>query len=230
MRKQLPLQSFNKNTHSQPEASYCGTVQALMGALDVRECETQRHSERVARYTRFLAEEMGISGEDLEDIYRGALLHDIGKIGIPDAILLKPASLTEAEWKIMRKHPEIGWEILLNVEFLKASAEIVLTHEERFNGSGYPKGLRGEQIPLGARIFAVVDTLDAMAFDRPYRKAIPFPLIEAEIIKGKGTQFDPEVIEVFQQNLQRFEEWVRGDKTEPCKPFWEQQIKEELAR
>jgi response regulator RpfG family c-di-GMP phosphodiesterase len=143
---------------------------------------------------------------------------------------LKPASLTEAEWKIMKKHPEIGWEILLNVEVLKSCAEIVLTHEERFDGSGYPRRLRGEQIPLGARIFALMDTLDAMASDRPYRKAMPFPLIEAEIFKGKGTQFDPEVIEGFQQYLHTFEEWVRWDKKKPCKPYWERQIEEEPDR
>lgn len=215
-----------KEIYRQLAAAYRGTIEALVAALDARECETHRHSERVGQYARFLAEEMGVQGEDLEDIYRGALLHDIGKIGLPDAILLKPASLTGAEWKVMRRHPEMGRRILANVEFLIPASEIVFTHEERFDGSGYPRGLKGDQIPLGARIFAVMDTLDAMAFDRPYRKAIPFDLIEPEILKGKGSQFDPEVIDTFQGNIRTFEEWVRQDKRQECEPHWKHTIME----
>ena len=203
------------------ENAYRGTMEVLVAALDARECETHRHSERVAQYTRFLAEKMGMKGGDLEDIFRGALLHDIGKIGVPDAILLKPASLTEQEWMVMKRHPEMGRQILLNVEFLKPAADIVFNHEERFDGTGYPIGLRGDQIPLGSRIFAVMDALDAMAFDRPYRKAMPFDAVVKEILRGAGTQFDPEVIGVFRANTSTFEEWVRKDQQEICEPHGE---------
>lgn len=207
-----------KEVQRRLEAAYRGTLEVLVAALDARECETHRHSERVAQYTRFLAEKMGIKGKDLEDIYRGALLHDIGKIGIPDAILLKPTSLTEEEWKVMKRHPEMGRRILLNVEFLKPATEIVFAHEERFDGTGYPKGLRGAQIPLGCRIFAVMDAVDAMAFDRPYRKAMPFEAAVQEILKGVGSQFDPAVVEVFRADIRTFEEWVRRDQQEICEP------------
>lgn len=200
------------------EAAYRGTMEVLVAALDARECETHRHSERVAQYTRFLAEKIGMKGGDLEDIFRGALLHDIGKIGVPDAILLKPASLTEEEWKVMKKHPEMGRQIVSSVDFLKPASEIVFTHEERFDGSGYPRGLRGDQIPVGSRIFAVMDALDAMTFDRPYRKAIPFEAIEVEILKGTGSQFDPNVVEAFRWNIKTFMEWTERDKQEACEP------------
>ncbi|MEW6324751.1 MAG: HD domain-containing phosphohydrolase [Nitrospirota bacterium] len=205
-----------KEAYRQLDAAYDGTLEALVSALDLRECETHRHSERVAGYTRALAETMGITGKALEDIHRGALLHDIGKIGVPDAILLKPASLTPDEWTVMKKHPEMGRRILQDVEFLKSAAELVLAHEERFDGSGYPRGLRGDQIPLGARIFAVMDALDAMAFDRPYRKAMPFEAVARELLKGAGSQFDPDVIEVFRRDLGAFEERVRRDTQEIC--------------
>lgn len=203
------------------EGAYRGTMEVLVAALDARECETHCHSERVARYTRFLAEKMGEKGGDLEDIYRGALLHDIGKIGVPDAVLLKPAPLTEEEWRIMRKHPEIGLQILSGIEFLRPASEIVLSHEERFDGAGYPRGLRGEEIPMGARIFAVMDTLDAMAFDRPYRKGRLFKAVVAEIRRGAGSQFDPKVVEVFCQNTSTLEAWVRQDRQEVCEPHGE---------
>src|SRR5262245_38425062 len=137
---------------------------------------------------------MEIHGPDLPDIYRGALLHDVGKIGIPDAILRKPGKLTPEEWVEMRRHPEIGYRILHGINFLEAAREIVLSHQETYDGSGYPRGLKGKEIPLGARIFAVVDTLDAMTSDRPYRKALPYQRARAEILKFSGTQFDPEVV------------------------------------
>jgi putative nucleotidyltransferase with HDIG domain len=210
-----------KEVQRRLEAAYRGTLEVLVAALDARECETHRHSERVAQYSRFLAEKMGMKAEELEDIYRGALLHDIGKIGVPDAILLKPTSLTEEEWKVMKKHPEMGQRILLNVEFLKPATEIVISHEERFDGSGYSRGLRGDQIPLGSRIFAVMDALDAMAFDRPYRKAIPFEAVVREILKGSGSQFDPKVVEAFRANIYTFEEWVRQDQQGLCEPHGE---------
>ena len=209
------------------DAAYRGTMEVLVAALDARECETHRHSERVAQYTRFLAEKMDVKGGDLEDIYRGALLHDIGKIGVPDAILLKPTSLTEEEWKVMKKHPEMGRQILSNVVFLKPASEIVFTHEERFDGSGYPQRLQGKHIPLGSRIFAVMDAMDAMAFDRPYRKAIPFDAIEAEILKGAGSQFDPKVVEAFRKNRPTFKEWIMRDQQEECETHGEHMARDD---
>jgi HD-GYP domain-containing protein (c-di-GMP phosphodiesterase class II) len=129
------------------------------------------------------------------DIFRGALLHDIGKIGVPDAILLKPGPLDPQEWEEMRKHPQVGFNILKSIGFLKIPAEIVLSHQERYDGTGYPRALGGDAIPLGARIFAVADALDAMASDRPYRKSLGFERAIQEIARQSGTQFDPQVVE-----------------------------------
>ena len=132
-----------------------------MQALDAREHETSDHSQRVVRYTLAIADRLSVPAADQPDIARGALLHDIGKIGVPDAILLKPGALTSEEWDEMHRHPQIGWTILKSITFLRVPAEIVLTHQERFDGSGYPRGLKGDAIPLGSRIFAIADTLDA---------------------------------------------------------------------
>jgi HD-GYP domain-containing protein (c-di-GMP phosphodiesterase class II) len=140
---------------------------------------------------------MGVVDPELTDIYRGALLHDVGKIGIPDAILRKPGKLTTEEWVEMRRHPEIGYRILQGINFLEASREVVLSHQECYDGSGYPRGLKGKEIPLGARIFSVVDTLDAMTSDRPYRKALSQQAAREEIRKFSGTQFDPDVVQAF---------------------------------
>jgi len=177
--------------------SYQVTLEALATALDARDAETLGHSARVGAYTVAVARRMGLVEPDLTHIYRGALLHDVGKIGIPDAILRKPGKLTSAEWKEMRKHPEIGARMLRGIGFLEGAVPIVLCHQERYDGKGYPARLKGETIPLGARIFAVVDTLDAMTSDRPYRKALPYEAARAEIRKFSGTQFDPKVVEVF---------------------------------
>lgn len=178
-------------------SAYDSTLTALVKALDAREKEVGSHSERVMNYATFLGGKLGMSEKDLHELAKGALLHDIGKIGISDNILLKPGKLDEAEWIEMRKHPQVGYAILSEIEFLKAPAEIILTHHERFDGTGYPKQLKGEQIPLGSRIFAVVDTLDAMTSDRPYRRALPFALVAPEITKFRGTQFDPAIAELF---------------------------------
>src|SRR5262249_23053166 len=177
--------------------SYASTRVALVHALDAREHETSDHSQRVVRYTVAIARRMGIPEPELEHIGRGALLHDIGKIGVPDSILLKPGPLTNAEWAEMRKHPEVGYRILKAIDFLRPAAEIVLAHQERWDGGGYPRKLRGEQIPLGARIFAIADTLDAMTSDRPYRKAATFAQARLEIARCSGTQFDPGCVEAF---------------------------------
>ena len=204
------LQSKNNEVQdlfSRLKSSYQTTLEALATALDTRDSETLGHSLRVAAYTVCIAEKMGVQEPVLTDIYRGALLHDVGKIGVPDAILRKPGKLTPEEWVEMRKHPEIGDRILEGIGFLEAARPIVLSHQERFDGTGYPRKLQGSAIPLGARIFAVVDTLDAMTSDRIYRKALPYETARAEIIKYSGIQFDPEVVKVFLEVPQ--EEWRR---------------------
>jgi HD-GYP domain-containing protein (c-di-GMP phosphodiesterase class II) len=172
-------------------------VEALAAALDAREHETGMHSQRVACHTQILARRFTDDKDTLQQIYWGALLHDIGKIAIPDVILLKAGPLTEDEWDIMRSHPQRGHDIINTIPFINEAADIVLCHEERWDGSGYPQGLKGEGIPWGARLFAVIDALDAMTSDRPYRKAQCFDVAKAEIIKMSGHQFDPKTVEVF---------------------------------
>src|SRR5919205_1425998 len=179
------------------EGAYANTLYALVAALDAREHETSDHSQRVVRYTLGIAERIGVPAADRPDIARGALLHDIGKIGVPDAILLKPGKLTSAEWDEMRRHPQIGHKILESIPFLAVPSQIVLSHQERWDGKGYPRGLAGEQIPLGARIFAIADTLDAITSDRPYRKGQPVEKAREEIRKYRGIQFDPRCVDAF---------------------------------
>jgi len=173
------------------------TLEALVAALDAREHQTLAHSKRVSEYTVHLAEIMDVSSGALEGIRKGAMLHDIGKIGISDTILLKPGHLTVEEWVEMRRHPEIGHWILNSVESLKSASEIALAHHERFDGQGYPRSLKGEEIPLGARIFAVADSLDAITSDRPYREGRGYEEARREIIRNSGTQFDPRVVDSF---------------------------------
>lgn len=180
--------------HHQLDQAYDATLEALVAALDVREQKTAEHSRRVARYSMLLAQELEVSTEACRRICRGALLHDIGKIGIPDAILLKAGPLTEAEWVVMRQHPAMGAKIIGAVPFLSNVRDIVLAHQERYDGSGYPAGLRGEAIPLGARIFAVADTLDALLSDRPYHRAMPLKSALAIIQSQSGTTLDPVVV------------------------------------
>jgi HD-GYP domain-containing protein (c-di-GMP phosphodiesterase class II) len=175
----------------------CALGEALVAALDAREHETGLHSKRVACHTLVLARHFSADPRQLQQVYLGALLHDIGKIGIPDSILLKEESLSAAEWQIMRTHPEIGHRILAGAPIMGDAAQIVLTHEERFDGTGYPRGLAGRAIPLWARLFAVIDALDAITSDRPYRKGLPFDAARAEIKRQSGIQFDPQAVEVF---------------------------------
>jgi putative nucleotidyltransferase with HDIG domain len=177
--------------------TYQNTLLALVAALDAREHETSDHSQRVVRYTTAIAERMGIGGPELEEIGRGALLHDIGKIGVPDAVLLKPGKLDTNEWVEMRKHPDMGHQMIHTIPFLNTPADIVLSHQERFDGKGYPRQLKGQEIHIGARIFSVADTLDAMTSDRPYRKGTTFANAIAEIDRCGGSQFDPEVVKAF---------------------------------
>lgn len=176
---------------------YADTLEALVLALDLREHETGFHSYRVTEYSLTLARKLGLPDKALSILAKGALLHDIGKIGIPDSILLKPGKLTDEEWKIMKMHPTMGYELLKKIDFLEEAAEIVLSHHEHYNGKGYPRGLKGEQIPLGARIFSVVDALDAMTSNRPYRQALSFEEAIERIAKSSGSQFDPSIVRVF---------------------------------
>jgi len=170
-------------------------LDALSMALDFRDQSTSGHSRRVATLTAGVASEMGIRDAALVQIEHGALLHDIGKLKTPDSILWKPAKLTPEEWKIMRLHAEYGHQFLRNVEFLKDAADLVYSHHEKFDGTGYPRGLRGEEIPFGARIFAIVDTVDAMIYKRPYNNPVSFRVAAAEVRRCTGTQFDPSVVE-----------------------------------
>jgi response regulator RpfG family c-di-GMP phosphodiesterase len=172
--------------------TYQNTLLALVSALDAREHETSDHSQRVVEYTLAIASRISVRPAEFEEIARGALLHDIGKIGVPDAVLLKPGKLTPDEWVEMRKHPEVGFNMIAPIPFLAIPAQIVLSHQERYDGQGYPRKLRGEEIHIGARIFAIADTLDAMTSDRPYRKGTTFANAIAEIARCSGTQFDPE--------------------------------------
>jgi putative nucleotidyltransferase with HDIG domain len=169
----------------------------MISALDYRDTETQWHSRRVSLYARRLAEELGVTGEALEVIEQGALLHDIGKIGVRDSILLKPGPLTPEEWVEMRLHPELGFQMLSRIPFLAGASQIVLQHQERYDGRGYPAGLKGEEIVLGARVFAVVDTVDAITSDRPYRKGRPLQVAKDELRRCAGSQFDPAAVEAF---------------------------------
>ena len=179
------------------EHSYASTLSALSAALDQRDVETEDHSRRVAAYAIRLAREIGIGPDDELPLARGALLHDIGKIGVPDHILRKPGPLSRQEWEVMRQHPEMGRRILQGVPALADALPVVIHHHERWDGSGYPSGLRGERIELLARIFALVDAYDAMTADRPYRAAMSHDDAVAELLGGSGTQFDPKLVDIF---------------------------------
>jgi putative nucleotidyltransferase with HDIG domain len=179
------------------EHSYDITLEALGDALDLKDSETEGHSKRVTAYTIALARAMGIPPAEIKVIARGAFLHDIGKMAIPDEILRKPGKLTIEEQDVMREHCTRGYHMLRKIPFLAGAAEIVFCHQEHFDGTGYPSGLRGNEIPIGARIFAVADTLDAITSDRPYRQANSFDAARAEILRCSNTQFDSAVVEVF---------------------------------
>ncbi len=176
---------------------YAGTLQAMVTALDLREKETGFHSYRVTEYSMRLGKEMKLPQKELHALAKGALLHDIGKIGVPDSILLKSEKLTDEEWEVIKKHPQLGYDLLKEIQFLDDAADIVFSHHERYDGKGYPLGLSGDDIPIGARIFSVVDTLDAMTSDRVYRKAMSFEEAARVINECSGTQFDPQIVEYF---------------------------------
>ncbi len=199
------------------ERSYDITLEALGDALDLKDAETEGHSKRVTAFTIALARGAGIPAQQIPVIARGAFLHDIGKMAIPDAILLKPSKLQADEQTIMREHCARGYEMLRKIPFLHEAAEIVYSHQEHYDGSGYPRHLKGEEIPLGARIFAIADTLDAITSDRPYRKAASFAQARLEIKRCSGTQFDPKVVDVYLSLPDQLWEDLRAEITQQAK-------------
>ena len=186
-------------------------LDALLTALNTRDTEAPGHAERVTAYTMEIADRMGIPSAQMYHIERGALLHDIGKIGIPDRILHKPAELTSDEWMEIKKHPVTGYHMCVKIDLLRTASQIVLRHHERWDGTGYPDGLKSDAIPLGARIFSVADTLDAMTSNRPYRRAVSFTMARKEILKCSGKQFDPEIVKVFIEVPETRWEFIRAN-------------------
>jgi response regulator RpfG family c-di-GMP phosphodiesterase len=187
--------------------AYRTTLKALVAALEARDSETHGHSERVVNFSLRLGREFGLDAAQMRSLEFGSLLHDIGKLGVPDAVLRKPARLTDDEWEQMRLHPVHGRHILHGIEFLEGAALVVAQHHERWDGSGYPAGLKGEEIDINARIFAVADAFDAMTSDRVYRGGRPYEAALAELDKHAGVQFDPEVVAAFRRVPR--EEWER---------------------
>jgi len=192
---------------SELERSYDITLEALGNALDLKDAETEGHSRRVTAFTMAIAHALGLPDARRKVIGRGAFLHDIGKMAIPDAILRKPGRLTPEEEAVMREHCLLGYQMLRKIPFLHEPAEIVYSHQEHYDGSGYPRGLHGEQIHLGARIFSVADAFDAITSDRPYRAAQSISSARREVEKNSGTQFDPKIVDVFLSLPEDF--WVR---------------------
>jgi putative nucleotidyltransferase with HDIG domain len=199
------------------QVTYNTTLEALSTALDYRDNVTEGHSQRVVKYSIEIGKALGLKNYDLEVLARGTLLHDIGKIGVPDSILRKPAILTSEEWGEMRKHVEYGYRMLKGIPFLKDASSIVLHHQERYDGAGYPQGLKRDEIVIGARIFAIVDTYDSMTTDRPYRKALTDKDAREEILRGRNSQFDPVVVDTFfkipEQKWSTIKEDVAGRKS-----------------
>jgi len=173
------------------------TLLGLVSALDLREHNTGLHSQRVREYTELIADRLGVDAKMKREIGFGALLHDVGKIAVPDQILMKPDNLTDEEWAVMRKHPEAGYRIVKRIGFLKDAAEIVYAHHEQYNGEGYPRGLKGENIPIGARVFMVADVYDALTSERSYHRAMTYEEAAAEIKRLRGSHFDPSVVDTF---------------------------------
>jgi response regulator RpfG family c-di-GMP phosphodiesterase len=195
------------------ECSYRMTLKALVAALETRDSETHGHSERVVSFSLRLGQELGLTTEQTRSLEFGSLLHDIGKIGVPDAVLRKPAKLTEEEWVLMRAHPLHGQKILGDIEFLEGAARVVAQHHEKWDGSGYPLGLKGEEIDLCARIFTVADAFDAMASDRVYRTGRTYEAALAELDTCAGVHFDPRVVEAFRRVPPQ--EWERLRHSRP---------------
>ena len=205
------------------ENAYRSTLQALTAALETRDAETHGHSERVVTYSLRLGREYGLTGPQMKALEFGSLLHDIGKIGVPDAILRKPAKLTDEEWVRMREHPMHGQQILRGIKFLEGAARVVAQHHEKWDGSGYPLGLKGEDVDICARIFSVADAFDAITSDRVYRQGRPYEAAAAELDEWAGRQFDPKVVEAFHRVPK--EDWDelrrRSLMRKPAEPDWQ---------
>lgn len=219
------------------EDAYRSTLKALAHALETRDAETHGHSERVVTFSLRLGRELGLNEEQTRSLEFGSLLHDIGKIGVPDAILRKPAKLTEQEWVKMREHPLHGQAILRGIEFLEGAARVVAQHHEKWDGSGYPLGLRGEAIDLNARIFAVADAFDAMTSDRVYRAGKPYEAAAEELERFAGKQFDPHVVEAFHrvprddwEDLRRRSVIKKQDELPPVRTAIAAILKENMER
>ncbi len=196
-RKLLDERANIESAHEQLLSAYDATIEGWSRAMDLRDKETEGHTLRVTDLSVKLARNMGINEGELLFIRRGALLHDIGKLGVPDSILHKTSSLTDEEWKIMRQHPQFAYDMLYPIEYLRPALDIPYCHHEKFDGSGYPRGLKGEQIPLSARIFAIVDVWDAITSDRPYRPAWDKEKALEYIKSESGKHFGPKVVEAF---------------------------------
>ena len=190
------------------ETTYLVALEALVSAIDAREHEVGNHSLRVTEFSLIIGNAFGVRGRDLVDLYCGALLHDLGKIGIPDAVLLKAGPLTAGEQEVMHKHPEIGFRIIAHIGYFAKTAEIIRSHHEHFDGSGYPRGLKGEEIPQGARVFAVADALDALTVTRPYHQAVSFEAALDEIVPASGKLFDPNVVQAFLSASEELKEYI----------------------
>jgi putative nucleotidyltransferase with HDIG domain len=190
-----------ERAYSELETAYNATLEGWVQALDLRDKETEGHTVRVSRLAVELARAAGMDDDDLDDVRRGALLHDIGKIGIPDSVLLKPGPLDAEERRIIERHPDLANAMLARIPRLQPAAAIPYCHHERWDGSGYPRGLKGEEIPLAARVFAVVDVWDALRSDRPYRGAWPEEKVRAYLGDNAGTLFDPAVVRVFLESV-----------------------------
>lgn len=186
-----------QESHRELERAYQATLEGWVRALDLRDKETEGHTQRVTILTHRLARSMGVSDADLVHITRGALLHDIGKMAIPDGILLKPGQLTEEERELIKRHPVYAYEMLSPIDFLVPAIDIPYCHHEKWDGTGYPRGLKGDEIPFAARIFPIIDVWDALTSDRPYRKAMPHDEVRQIVQAGSGKHFDPVVVEAF---------------------------------
>jgi putative two-component system response regulator len=190
-----------ENLNSKLLSAYDKTIEGWSNALDLRDKETEGHSQRVTAKTLIVAKAYGMAEEELNQVRRGALLHDVGKLGIPDSILLKPEKLTDEEWHIMKQHPTLAFQWLSQIGYLQPSLDIPYCHHEKWDGTGYPRGLKGEAIPIAARIFAVIDVWDALISDRPYRGALTREEASQIIMKESGKHFDPAIVEIFMSHL-----------------------------
>ena len=179
------------------EENFDATVTAMVNAIEARDSETRNHCRRARAYTLLIAEQLDLDGEALRNIGWGALLHDVGKIGVPDDILLKKGPLTPEEWVLMKRHPEIGYQMIRDISFLENASTLVLAHHEKWDGSGYPNGIRGEEIPIGARCFAIADAVEAITSKRCYKPAFSFEEARQRIRAGQGTHFDPQLVDLF---------------------------------